>query len=119
MLTARVAAINQARRTPDAGANPPRPELCPTAHIAVNGHWEQATSNGALGHVVGRAGWILSALAGQQLAHLREILPCEMIEKAQACGQARSWWETIAYLLEELPRLGWNEAGEVTLDEGA
>ncbi len=62
MLSDRVDGINQARRTPDPDANPPRPELCPTAHIAVNGHWEQATSNGALGHVVGRAGWILSSL---------------------------------------------------------
>ncbi len=39
------------------------PELCPVAHIAVNGHWEQATAQGAgPGHVGGRVLWTSSAV---------------------------------------------------------
>lgn len=60
MLTARVDGINTARRTPEPGAN--APELCPVAHIAINGHWEQATAPGAFLQLVGRLGWMASML---------------------------------------------------------
>ncbi len=70
MLSDRVEDINAARRTPAEG----EPELCPVAHIGVNGHWEEQTEEGALRHVIGRAGWLIGA-ALPSPACFRQILP--------------------------------------------
>jgi hypothetical protein len=72
-LTRRVAGINAARRTPDAGAD--SPELCPVAHIAINSHWEQATSRGAFLQVLGRVGWLMGALAPSPTCHEPFVTP--------------------------------------------
>lgn len=56
-LSEAVDVINIGRR-----ARAGEPEICPVAHIAVNGHWEQGTSHGAFLHVVGRALWGVSAV---------------------------------------------------------
>ena len=61
-LTRQVNEINVQRRQADPDSNPPTPELCPIAHMAVNGHWEQATSLGAMHHVLERALWVASAV---------------------------------------------------------
>ena len=58
LLSDEVQNINAARRTPRTG----QPELCPVAHIAVNGHWEAQTVDGAWQHVAGRGGWLVGSL---------------------------------------------------------
>jgi hypothetical protein len=72
-LTNRVAQINAARRTPFADND--LPELCPVAHVAVNGHWEQATVPGAFLHMVGRAGWLLGSAAPSPTCKSPLLLP--------------------------------------------
>jgi tetratricopeptide (TPR) repeat protein len=48
-------------------------------------------------------------IAGQHIRKAAVSLPLEVVEAAQARGQALDWWETAAELLEELPKLGWTD----------
>ena len=47
-------------------------------------------------------------IVGRHISAATASFPPEMVEAAQARGQALDWWETAAELLEELREMGWS-----------
>jgi len=48
-------------------------------------------------------------IAGRFVEAAAAALPPDVVEAAQARGQALDWWDTAAELLDELPKLGWTD----------
>jgi len=87
LLASKVARVNLDRRQ-SAASNP---ELCPIAHIGVNGHWEKLTEPGALSHMLGRIAWSAGALLPAPVCMVPVIPPLPAPEPP-------SYWLSLVWL---------------------